>query len=230
MPAQVRGHNIEPCGFNCQDDALKAWQQVLPAHFLAGHIVKAHFSPAKHGRGGHAFDLVLLLCFCRGNIANAFAFLPEIGAKGTAFFSTYLYISSSRPLALRRARASLDAYSHFFHATYGAKLRDADFRPRRLEFDQNDLCDMLRQRFEQRKMFFRKRFLYALRNQGVIQCILKIIGLASATCRQFDFQIKLDRLRGAEFPRVNPDQCFNPEFVQEDDVHYRKLRRNQARC
>lgn len=68
-------------------------------------------------------------------------------------------------------------------------------------------------------MFPGKGVVDALHDKGIIQSILKIICPAREACRQRDFQIQLNGLRGIEFPRVDSHQRFDLEFLQEDDVH-----------
>jgi hypothetical protein len=80
---------------------------------------------------------------------------------------------------------------------------------------------MLGQSFKQGKTSLRKGFFNALDDKRVIQRILQVIGQAGLACWKGDFQIKLYRLSSGAFPRIDSNQGFDLEFVQENNIHYR---------
>ena len=96
---------------------------------------------------------------------------------------------------------------------------DADFDPRGVEVLEDDLRDVFGQGFQQGEMPFAQDGLDVLRDFGVIQRVVDVVGLAGAAVGQGDVEIELQGLRHALLPFVDADERGDLEFAQKDDVH-----------
>lgn len=101
--------------------------------------------------------------------------------------------------------AALNTNPHHPAPPYRVELRDTYLHPRRFKIGEQDLRDVLSQRFEQTKMSAGESALDVAHDVGIIERIHNVVGLAGATVGQCNFQVYLQGLWNTLFPFVHAD-------------------------
>lgn|ERR1039458_1592006 len=114
---------------------------------------------------------------------------------------------------------ALNTDPHHLAVAYRLQFGDADLDPRGVKVLENDLRDVLGQRFQQGKMPLAQHGLDVLRDLRIVQRVFDVVADAGAAVGQRDVEIDLQSLRHELFPCVDADQGSDLEFAQEDDVH-----------
>ena len=79
---------------------------------------------------------------------------------------------------------------------------------------------MLGEFFQKMKVLRREVGAQSVNDHRIVDGVPDVVAVAGVCRRGADLQRDFDGLGDGLLARVNPDQCRNAEFVDEDDVHF----------